>query len=216
MTDATLQALTHLRDLGTIQWYVIPLLALVFYVYTLEVKKARGSGDWNAIIAGAAVFGADFLNESWNGWVLVLSGRSAFWTAPGPTALRTMVGWNIEIMFMFAILGLIWYNSLSGKEGTRIFGIPERWSLALGYSVICVAIECVLNAGGQLVWEYPFWERTVVGVIPIFLVGYVWFFAWAILATTRKTLGSRALVAAVPWIVAIVLDLVAAFLGYRY
>ena len=90
MTEATVRALTGLRDLSTLQWYVIPLLAIVFYVYTIEIKKARSSGDWNAVVAGAAVFGADFFNESWNGWFMVLSGRSALWTAPGPTALRTM------------------------------------------------------------------------------------------------------------------------------
>lgn len=28
-------------------------------------------------------------------------------TAPGHTALRTTVGWNLEIMFMFAILGFV-------------------------------------------------------------------------------------------------------------
>jgi hypothetical protein len=50
--------------------------------------------------------GSDFLNETWNGWVMVLSGYSAFWTAPGDTALRTMVGWNIEISFMFSIAGI--------------------------------------------------------------------------------------------------------------
>ena len=96
-----------------LQWYVIPMLAVVFYVYTTEIKKAARSGNWNAVIAGLTLFGMDFFNETWNGWVMVLTGSSAFWTAPGPTALRTMVGWNIEIMFMFAIAGIIFYNSLS-------------------------------------------------------------------------------------------------------
>jgi hypothetical protein len=55
------------------------------------------------LLAGLTLFGMDFFNETWIGWVLVLSGRSAFWTASGGTALRTLVGWNIEIMFIFAI-----------------------------------------------------------------------------------------------------------------
>lgn len=45
MTEATVRALTGLRDLTTIQWYVIPILAVVFYIYTIEIKKARASGD---------------------------------------------------------------------------------------------------------------------------------------------------------------------------
>ena len=92
MTDATARALEGLRDLSGLQWYVIPLLAIVFYIYTTEVKKAKVSGNWNVVLAGFTLFGADFLNETWNGWVMVLSGRSAFWTAPGPTAFRSMVG----------------------------------------------------------------------------------------------------------------------------
>ncbi len=216
MTEATARALTGLRDLTTLQWYVIPILAVVFYVYTIEIKKARSSGDWNAVIAGAAVFGADFFNETWNGWFMVLSGRSALWTAPGPTALRTMVGWNIEIMFMFSILGIIWYHALSDSRDGKILGIDEKWALGIGYSIVCVAIECVLNAGGHLVWDYRLWERTPIGVPLIFVVGYLWFFAWAILAVTRKTTRLKAAVAALPYCAAIVLNVVAALLGWRY
>jgi hypothetical protein len=216
MTEATTRALIGLRDLTTLQWYVIPLLAIVFYVYVTEIGKARADGDWNAVVAGAAVFGADFFNETWNGWFMVLSGRSALWTAPGPTALRTMVGWNIEIMFMFAILGIIWYRSLSGKAGAKTLGLDERWFFALSYSVICVAIECALNAGGHLVWEYRLWERTALGLPLIFLVGYLWFFAWAILATSRKTARAKVLVAAAPYAAAVLLNLTAAIAGVRY
>jgi len=111
-TPASVQALENIRDLSTLQWYVIPLLAIVFYIYTSEIKKARRNGNWDAVFAGLTVFGMDFINETWNGWVFHLSQRSAMWTAPGETAFRTMVGWNIEIMFMFAISGVIFYNSV--------------------------------------------------------------------------------------------------------
>ncbi len=216
MTESTIRALSGLRDFSTIQWYVIPLLAIVFYIYTTEIKKARISGDWKAVMAGAAVFGADFFNESWNGWFMILSGRSALWTAPGPSALRTMVGWNIEIMFMFLILGIIWQHSLSGKKGFKILGIDERWFFAIGYSLVCVAIECVLNAGGHLVWEYAFWERTIPGVPLIYLIGYFWFFAWAIFATSRKTAKGCVLAVCTPYAAAILLNVIAAALGWRY
>ena len=216
MTEASRQALSGLRDLSTLQWYAIPLLAVVFYLYTTEMKKARTSGDWKGLLAAAAVFGADFFNESWNGWVLVLSGRSALWTAPGPTALRTTVGWNIEIMFMFSILGFIFYHSLSGKPKAKVLGIPEPWFFAILYTVVCVFVECCLNAAGLLVWEYPFWARSFGGVWLILLIGYFWFFAWAILAITRKTLKSGILVAAAPYAAAVLLNLAAAAMGWRY
>ena len=80
MTEATQQALTGLRDLSMIKWYVIPLLAIVFYIYTKEIKDARQNGDWNAVLAGLTIFGVDFFNETWNGWVMYLTQRSAFWT----------------------------------------------------------------------------------------------------------------------------------------
>jgi len=216
MTEATRLALVGLRDLSTLQWYVIPIMAIVSYIYTIEIKKARAGGDWNAIFAGAAVFGADFLNESWNGWFMVLSGRSALWTAPGPTALRTMVGWNIEIMFMFSILGIIFYHSLSEKRNGRILGIDEKWFFGIVYSLFCVAVETALNAGGHLVWDYRFWERTLVGVPLIFIIGYFWFFAWAILVITRKSTKAKLAFVAVPYSLAILLDVIAAALGWRY
>jgi hypothetical protein len=64
ITPASQMALKGLRDLSTLQWYVIPLLALVFYVYTNEMKKARATGNWDAIFAGLTVFGMDFINET--------------------------------------------------------------------------------------------------------------------------------------------------------
>jgi hypothetical protein len=216
MTEATTKALTGLRDLSTMQWYAIPILAIVFYIYTREMKEARAKGDWNPIFAALAIFGADFLNESWNGWWMVLSGRSALWTAPGPTALRTTVGWNLEIMFMFALLGFVFYHSLSRKPGAKVLGLPEAWFFALLYTAVCVFVECCLNAAGILVWEYPFWARSFGGIWLIFLVGYFWFFAWAILAITRKSLRSKILVVGLPYVLAIALDLVAAGLGWRY
>lgn len=216
MTESTLRALSGLRDPSTLQWYAIPLLAIVFYIYATEVSRARGSRNWDAIVAGASVFGADFLNETINSWIMALSGRAALWTTPGPSALKTLVGWNIEIMFMFAILGIIWQRSLSDKPGARLFGLPEGWFFALAYSLVCVIVELFLNAGGILVWEWPFWNRGLAAVIPIFVLGYLWFFAWAIFATSRPTVRGKALVAALPYVAALFLNVLAALVGLRY
>ena len=208
MTVATVQALQNLRDFSTIKWYVIPLLAVVFYIYTREIKQARQTGKWDAVLAGLAVFGVDFFNETWNSWVMVLSGRSAFWTAPGDTALRTMVGWNIEIMFMFSIMGIIYYHTLDEDLRTKVLGIPEMWFWAVGYSAFCVFVECFLNLGGHLVWEYPFWERSFKGVWLIFLIGYFHFFCAAIWVITRKTMKTKLLLVGVFYTVPIVMNIV--------
>ena len=52
MTPATQQALSSLRDLTMLKWYVIPLLAFVFYVYTREIKEARLTKNWDVVLAG--------------------------------------------------------------------------------------------------------------------------------------------------------------------
>lgn len=217
MTEATIQALNGLRDLTMIKWYVIPLLAIVFYIYTKEMRQARETGDWNAVLAGLTIFGVDFFNETWNGWVLHFTQRSAFWTTPGDTALRTMVGWNIEIMFMFSIVGIIFYNTLSRDRKATILGLPEMWLWAVGYSVFCVFVECLLNMGGHLVWEYPFWFLSVKGLPLIFLIGYFHFFCAAIWVITRKTLQAKIALVSFFYAVPIVMNVLAfGFFGWKY
>ncbi len=207
MTDATTLALQNLRDFSTLKWYVIPLLSIVFYIYTREIKEARQTGNWDAVLAGLAIFGVDFFNETWNSWVMVLSGRSAFWTAPGDTALRTMVGWNIEIMFMFSIMGIIFYHSLNEDRTAKVFGIPDMWFWAIGYSAFSVFIECFLNLGGHLVWEYSFWERSFKGVWLIFLIGYFHFFCAAIFVITRKSMRTKLITIGIFYTVPVIMNI---------
>lgn len=207
MTESTIKALDGLRDLSMLKWYVIPLLAIVFYIYTKEIKEAKKNGNWNAVLAGATIFGIDFFNETWNGWVMVLSGRSAFWTAPGDTALRTMVGWNIEIMFMFSIIGIIYYNTLTEDKDIRILGLPEKWFWAISYSAFCVFVECFLNIGEHLVWEYSFWKLSFGGVWLIFLIGYFHFFCGAIFVITRKEMKTKLIALGIIYTVPIIMNI---------
>jgi len=216
-TPASQAALDGLRDLTNLKWYVIPLLAIVFYIYTSEIKKARESGNWNAVFAGLTVFGMDFINETWNGWVFHLTQRSAMWTAPGDTALRTMVGWNIEIMFMFAISGIIFYNTLSEDRTEKIMGLPNQWFWAIGYAVFCVFVECLLNMGGHLVWEYPWWHRSFKGVWLSFLFGYFQFYVAAIIVINMKSARNKIITIASLYVIAVVANLIAmGMLGWTY
>ncbi len=207
MTDASIKALDTIRDISMLKWYVIPLLAIVFYIYTAEMKKARETRNWNAVFAGLTVFGMDFINETWNGWVLHFTGRSAFWTAPGDTALRTLVGWNIEIMFMFAISGIIYYNTISEDRTEKILGIPNQWFWAIGYSIFCVFVEWFLNKGGHLVWEYPFWNRSFKGVWLIFFFGYFHFYVAALLVINMKTVKAKVITVISLYTIAVVANI---------
>ncbi len=217
MTKATEQALCGLRDLSMLKWYVIPLLMIVMYIYVKEIKQARSTGNWDAVFSGLTLFGVDFFNETWNGWVMVLTGRSAFWTAPGDTALRTMVGWNIEIIFMFLLAGIVYYHTLSESTKEKILGIPEKWFWAVGFSAFAVFVECLLNMGGHLVWEYPFWERSFKGVWLIFLFGYFHFFCAIILVISLKTIRRKIITISAIYAIPVIMNILAlGVLGWTY
>lgn len=217
MTHASELALKGLRDLSTLKWYVTPLLGIVFYVYTSEVKKARESANWDALLSGLTFFGMVLINETWNGWIFHLTQRSAFWTAPGDTALRVTVGSNIEILFMFTLAGIVYYNTLSQKREDRILGLPNRWFWAIGYSVFCVFIECLLNMGGHLVWEYPFWDLSLSGIWLIFLIGYFHFYVAVILVIGMKSIRSKIVAVGSIYGAALAANLIAfGFLGWVY
>ncbi len=167
MTEASRQALAILRDPGQFQWYVIPIFVLVVYVYAVEVERR----NWSLVLAGLAFWGMDWFNEIWNGLVFHFSGRSACWTAPGKTAFLFLIGLNIEITLMFAILGIVLIKMLPEDRGRRIWGLPNRWFFAVLNSILCVGIEILLNRAGALVWEYPWWNFP--NVFLIFLLGYL-------------------------------------------
>ena len=203
--------------LFTMAGSVLMLLAILFLVYAQEIREARRSGNWDAVVAGAAIFAADFVNETLNSWIFALTGYSALWVTPGPTALRTLIGWNAEIMFMFAIVGIIYYKTVDEDPRARILGLPNRWFWALGYSAFCVLVETVLNKGGHLVWDYPFWNRAPLALLPIFVFGYLWFFLAAKFAIERPTLRAKAAVPAALLGVAVLLNVVGrGLLGLRY
>jgi len=217
MTESARQALIGLRDFSTLQWYVVPLLALLFYIYVVEIRDARRTDNWDAVIAGLTLFGADFVNESINGWIFAISGYSALWLAPGPTALRTMVGWNVEIMFMFAIVGIVYYKSVDEDRTATVFGMPNRWFWALFYSAVSVVVELGLNNGGLLVWDYRWWNRGFVEILPIFVFGYLWFYVAAKFAIERETLRAKIAVPVSLFAVAVALNVVGlGLLGWRY
>ena len=216
ITDATQLALDGLRDLTTLKWYVIPLLAIVFYIYTNEIEKAREVKNWNVLFAALTVFGMDFINETWNGWVLIFTDNSAFWTTPGETALRTMVGWNIEIMFMFLISGIIYAKTVGAAADKKTLGIRNDWFYAIGYSIFCVFIECLLNIGGHLVWEYPFWNLSFGGIWLIFLIGYFHFYVAALIVMRLKTIKKKVLMVSIIYAIAIGMNLFGYFMGWVY
>jgi len=175
VTDFTLEAQELLRDPSQFKWYAVTLLVLVMYVYSVEVERRR----WDVILAGAAFWLADWINEIVNSLVLHFSDRAALWTVTGDTAYLILIGLTLEISLMFAISGIVFVKSLPPDPKMRLLGLPNRWTIAIGFSVLAVAVELLLHATGYFHWEYWWWNTPF--VLPIVIFGYLWFFmvaAW--------------------------------------
>jgi len=173
-TEAAQQALSILRDGSQFQWYVIPLFALVVYVYAAEIEKQ----NWNLVFAGLAFWGMDWFNETWNAIVFHLTQHAPVWGAPGDTAYLILIGLNIEICFMFAIAGITFAKLLPKDKDLRILGIPNRLVMAVVGAVFCVFVEVLLNAVDALIWDYSWWNVGApwliffLGYLPFFLVSF--------------------------------------------
>jgi hypothetical protein len=169
-TDAAERALSILRDGSQFQWYVIPLFALVVYVYAVEVERR----NWNLVFAGLAFWGMDWFNEIWNSLVFHFNGRAPVWGAPGQTAYLILIGLNIEICFMFAIAGVTFGKMLPADKKLKVLGIPNRIFIAVAGAAFCVFVEVLLSAIGALTWDWSWWDANTPWLI--FLFGYLTFF----------------------------------------
>jgi hypothetical protein len=170
MTESASQALSILRDPSQFEWYVVPILVLVIYVYNVEVGKR----NWNLVFAGLALWGMDWFNEIWNALVFHFTQYAPVWGAPGDTAYLILIGLNIEICMMFFILGIVAAHTLPEDKHAKILGLPNRILYAIGYSILAVFIEILLNAAGALTWDYSWWAIEAPWLI--FLIGYLPFF----------------------------------------
>lgn len=170
VTDFTLDAERILREPSTFKWYVVTLLVLVLYVYTVEVERRR----WDIVLAGLAFWLADWINEIVNALILHCTDRAPVWAVTGDTAYLILIGLGIEISFMFAIGGVIYAKSLPVDRDLRILGMPNRLAIGLGFSIFAVAVEELLHATGYFHWEYWWWNDTF--PFPIVVFGYLWFF----------------------------------------
>lgn len=169
-TESAAQALKILRDGSLFQWYVIPLFALVVYVYASEIEKK----NWSLVFAGLTYWGLDWFNEIWNGLVFHFTQYAPVWGTPGKSAFVILIGLNIEICFMFAIAGIVFAKMLPADKKLKIFGIPNRLFFAIAGSIFTVFVEVLLNAVGALTWEYSWWNASAPWLI--FLFGYFYFF----------------------------------------
>ena len=131
------QAHALVRDASHFQWYVIPLLLLVVHAYGEQVAEKR----WSVVLGGLTFWLLGWVNEIWNGLLFHFSGFAPAWGTPGSSAYVILIGLNIEISFMFAIMGLFAMRALPANRELPILGLNNRWVLASGNSVLCGALS---------------------------------------------------------------------------
>jgi hypothetical protein len=201
-TESAQQALSILRDGSQFVWYVIPLFAIVVYVYAVEIERR----NWNLFFAGLAFWGMDWFNEIWNSLVFHFTGYAPVWGAPGQTAYLILIGLNIEISFMFAIAGITFGKMLLPEKKIKIVGIPNRLFFAITGAAFCVFVEILLNSIGALTWDYPWWSTRVPWLI--FLFGYLTFFLVSFWVHDMERIKDKAITVSVIFAVDIVAILV--------
>ncbi len=185
MAESARQALSILRDAGQFQWYVIPLLTLVTYVYATEAAKK----NWNVVFAGLTYFGLDIFIEIVNSLIFHFTGYAPAWGTPGKTAYLIFIGMNVEIFFMFALVGLVMSKFLPEGRSTKILGIPSRVAVGVCSAAICATVEVILNRIGVLTWEYPWWNTGPASLI--IFGGYFLFFTVSFWVHDLKTTGKK-------------------------
>lgn len=185
MTVPAKQGLEILRTTSNFQWYVIPILIIVIYIYAVEVEKR----NWNVLLAGLAFWGMDWFNEIWNALVFHFSGYAPVWGAPTKSAYLILIGLNIEITFMFLVAGIACAKMLPKDKKKKILGIPNRYFLVVFNSILFVIVEIILNRMGVLTWEYSWWQPYCPWLI--LLIGYMPFIAMCYIVHDMKKIKNK-------------------------
>ncbi len=185
MTDASLQAMEILRNPENMKWYVVPLLVFVLYIYVVEIERR----NWSAVLCGIAAWAGELIWEMFNAAVLHFSGYAPLWGTPGgDSALVIYAGLNIEISLFFAAAGVMLVKSLPPERDLRILGIPNRIFIPVGWALVAVFVEVLLNRCGLLTWDYAWWGWPHVGLI---VAAYSLFFLAVAWGHDRLTLRTK-------------------------
>jgi hypothetical protein len=202
--ELTQQALSILRSAATFQWYVIPLLALVMYIYANEFSKKNYKG----IAAGLALYGVHWFYEILNGLIQHFSGH-ALWTVPTGTAFLLLIGVGVELSLMFAVAGLVLSKFLPADPKQKILGINNRVFFAIFNAAGFSIFEIFLAMTPAFHWVYTWW-----GAFPVFITVYIPFFLAAFLCYDWQPKTQKRFLAWVWGLDAVMLVVFAGILGW--
>ena len=110
-----------------LKWYIVPLFVIWLFLIVNDIRQKR----FSVVFRAAAFWLWDVFNETWNAMVYATTGQPVWGTtAAGGSALQILVGYNIEISFMFFILGMLTCKLLKtseGYEGQGFFDANKNW-----------------------------------------------------------------------------------------
>lgn len=170
-TENTMNTLAIMRDGSQLSWSVIPMISLVIYALYLEADKK----NWNRILAAFGFLLADLFNELINSIVCHWSEYAPVWGIKTATNYQLLIGWNIEIVCGFLLVGLASTMALPEDKHKKYFGINNRILFIAINSALSVGAEIMMNKAGLIYWQWPWWNAENPWLI--FLLGYVPFFA---------------------------------------
>lgn len=170
MTENSINALKILRTTDNLQWHLVPLIVIVFYIYLNEAQK----GNLSAVFLGTAMWAYELVWEMFNGLILHFTGFAALWSTPGNTAYLIYVGLPIEISIFFALGGLLLIKALPPDKDLKIAGINNRVFIVASAGFGAVIGEFALNRAGILGWDYRLWGYPHLWVIFINYFGPAW------------------------------------------
>lgn len=164
------QALEQVRNVSALQWSVLPLVAVMLYVYAREIQEK----NYNTLFTCLAFAGCGLLLEMLNGLIMHWTGRAALWVAAGESSYLIFVGINIEIVLCFSIIWAAAARVLPEDREMKILGLPNRLVFAGTFGLLSMCTEALLNRAGLLVWEW--WWFKWPYALPQILVFYT--LAW--------------------------------------
>ena len=202
ITAATDLALQNLRNMELFQWYIIPLLVIVLFIYFTEIGKK----NWRAIASGLMLYGIHWFVEIINAIIRPITGH-ALWTVPTGSAFIILVGVGIEISMMFSIAGIAASKILPENPKQKMFGLPAPLFVGISNALIASVLELFLVRTPTFVWVWPWW-----GFFQVFILVYIPFFCGATYAYYWKPKRQIIVIGSI-WVVDIVLLVVFLALG---
>jgi len=202
--ELTRQALGILRNVEVFQWYFIPLLAFVVYIYFSEIERK----NWRGVAAGLSLYATHWLYEILNALIQHFSGH-ALWTVPGGTSFLLLVGVGWELSMMFAVAGVIFVKILPEDPKLKILGINNRVFFAVLNAVFFSVFEIFLATTPAFHWVYPWW-----GAVPVCITVYIPFFLMANWAYDWEPAKQRKIISSLVGIDVTAMIVFAGFLGW--